>query len=242
MGILIDIFLIAIVALSILSGVRRGFVRSVMNIITFISALLCGWYFYPPLAVIYNDNFLLGKFSTDIYNAINSIISSGVGSINLSRLFADKPDAFLEITGRYSADINALEKYFNTQVNAGANNITADISARIAEPVSTGLSKVLAFLTIFIGIVIVLKIVTLILDLVFKLPVLNVFNRVAGFILGSVSGLAYAWILSVVIAAALPFLFMMFPAVFTQNTGGSSILLNLFTKISFPGIVNQFIF
>jgi uncharacterized membrane protein required for colicin V production len=238
MGILIDIILIAIVALSIWNGAKRGFVRSVMNMITFITAFLCGWYFYPPLAVIYNDNFLLGKISTDIYNAINSIISNGAESINLSRLFADKPDAFLEITKRYSADINTLEKYFNAQVNAGANNITADISARIAEPVATGLSKVLAFLTIFFGIVILLKIVTLILDLVFKLPVLNVFNHVAGFILGSVSGLAYAWILSVVIAAALPFLSMLFPAVFSQNTGSGSILLNLFTKISSPGIVN----
>jgi uncharacterized membrane protein required for colicin V production len=238
MGILIDIILIAIIALSIWSGVKRGFIRSVMNIITFISALLCGWYFYPRLAVVYNDKFLLSKFSTDIYNSINSIISSGVESINLSRLFADKPDAFLEITRRYSADINVLEKYFNTQVNAGANNITADISARIAEPVSTGLSKVLAFLTIFLGIVIILKIVTLMLDLVFKLPVLNAFNRVAGFILGSVSGLAYAWILSAVIVAALPFLSMMFPAVFSQNTGSSSVLLNFLTKINSHGIVN----
>ncbi len=233
MGILIDIILIATVFLSIWSGVKRGFIRSLMNIITFFAALLCGWYFYPSLAAIYSSKYLLDKFTTDIYNSINSIISSGIESINLSRLFADKPDAFLDITRRYSVDINLLEEYFNTQVMKGSQDITADISTRIATPLATGVSEVLAFLTIFLGVILLLKIVTFILDLIFKLPVLNAFNRVAGFVLGSVCGLAYAWILSIVIAASLPFLSMIFPAVFTQNTRDSSIFLNLINSIRY---------
>ncbi|MHB1153669.1 MAG: CvpA family protein [Eubacteriales bacterium] len=233
MGILIDIILIATVVLSIWSGVKRGFIRSLMNIITFSAALLCGWYFYPSLAVIYSSKYLLDKFTADIYNSINTIISSGIESIDLSRLFADKPDAFLDITRRYSVDINLLEEYFNTQVMKGSQDITADISTRIAAPVANGISEVLAFLTIFLGVVILLKIVTLILDLIFKLPVLNAFNRVAGFVLGSVCGLAYAWILSIVIAASLPFLSMIFPVIFTQNTRDSSIFLNLINSIRY---------
>lgn len=233
MGILIDIILISTVVLSIWSGAKSGFIRSLMNIITFSAALLCGWYFYPSLAVIYNSKFLLNKFTSDIYNAINTIISSGIESIDLSRLFADKPDAFLDITRRYNADINTLEEYFNTQVVKGSTDITADISTKIATPIAAGVSEVLAFLTIFLGVIILLKIVTFILDLIFKLPVLNVFNRVAGFVLGSVCGFAYAWILSIVIAASLPFLIMIFPTVFTQNTRDSSIFLNLINNIRY---------
>ncbi len=231
MGILIDLILIATIALSVWSGVKHGFIRSLMNLITFAAGLLCAWYFYPPLAVIYNRKFLLDKFTADIYNAINQIISSGIESINLSRLFADKPDAFLDITGRYNADIHKLEEYFNTLVNRGSGDITADISARIAEPVAAGLSEVLAFITIFFGIVLLLKAAAFILDLIFKLPVLNVFNRIAGFVLGSVCGIAYAYILSMVITASLPFLIMIFPGAFTQNTGESSVFLNIINNI-----------
>lgn len=233
MGILIDIILIAAVVLSIWSGVKRGFIRSIMNIITFSAALLCGWYFYPSLAVIYNNKYLLDKFTADIYNAINKIISSGIGSIDLSRLFADKPDAFLDITTRYNADINTLEEYFNTQAGRGSADITADISAKIATPLAAGVSEVLAFITIFLGVIILLKIVTLILDLIFKLPVLNVFNRVAGFVLGSVCGFAYVWILSIIITASLPFLIIIFPDLFTQNTRDSSVFLNLINTIRY---------
>lgn len=230
MGILIDIILIAVVILSVWRGVKHGFVRSVMNIITFIAALLCGWYFTPYLASFYHEKFLLNKLSSDIYNAIDSLISSGIESINLPRLFADKPDAFLEIIERYGADIGSLEQYFNS-LNGKTGNITADISTRIAEPVSTGLSGILAFFSIFLLVILILKLVSFILDLIFKLPVLNAFNRVAGFVLGSVCGLAYAWILAVIIIAALPYLGMLFPEVFSQNTQTGSVLLDFFGKL-----------
>lgn len=231
MGILIDIILVVTVVLSVWSGVKRGFIRSVMNIITFAAALLCGWYFYPPLAVVYHNKFLLGKFTENIYNSINSIISAGIESIDLSRLFADKPEAFLEITRRYNIDIGILEKYFNEQLTKGSSDLTADVAARMAAPVANGLSQILAFLSVFFGVVILLKIVTLILDLIFKLPVLNAFNRISGFILGAVCGLAYAWIISAVLTSAMPFLIMIFPEVFTENTMTSSLFLNLINHI-----------
>lgn len=231
MGILIDFILIATFVLAVWSGTKRGFIRSLMNIITFVAALLCGWYFYPPVAAVYNNRFMLNKFTADVYNSIKYIISSGIESLDISRLFADKPDAFLDVIQRYNADFDIIENYYNKQVISGSEDVLADISARIAEPTAAGISEILAFITIFLGVVILLKIVTLILDLIFKLPVLNAFNRIAGFILGSVCGLAYAWILSIVITAALPFLAVIFPAVFTQTTQDNSLILNFINNL-----------
>lgn len=236
MGIIIDLLLAAVVIVSVWSGVKRGFVRSVMNLITFAAAFFCSWFFTPSLAAVFNERFLLDKITAGVSSSINPLISSGVESLSLSNLFAEKPEAFVGIINRYGADIGALQAYFNS-LTGGADEVADKISARIAEPVSFGLSEVLAFVAIFFGVAIILKIAALILDAVFSLPVLNAFNRVAGFILGAVCGLAYVWVMGVALIAALPFLAMLFPEIFGRVAQEGSYLLNFIKNLNISDLI-----
>lgn len=237
MGIVIDLILLITVIIAVISGARKGFVRSAMNIISLLCALISGWYFYPALGAKYYDNIFIKYFSDDVLNSIEDIVNAGIEKIDISTLFTEKPAPFLDILSRYGVDISGIENAYNALVNAGAQNVTETISTRIAEPVAAGLSNLLAFLTIFVGVIIILKIVTFILDLIFKLPVLNALNRAAGIVFGLICGGCYAYIFAAIIITAIPILITLFPDVFNDKTAASSVILSFLAKYNVSDVL-----
>ena len=229
MGIIIDIILLAVLALAIFAGYRRGFVRSVMGMLSFIVAVLCGYSFYSPLAELYNEKFMLGAISDRIYNSINSIIVPGIESLNLYDLIKEKTQVFFDIIDRFSGDMNSVEAIYYTQSGKNETDIIRNISSFVAQPTASGLSNILAFLSVFVVVLIIMKILTVLIDTIFKLPVLNVLNHLAGTVLGVITGFAYAWLLCVILIISLPLLSSIFPAVFDGNTLQTSVLLKFAT-------------
>jgi Colicin V production protein. len=224
MNFIIDLLLLFIIIFSVISGIRKGFIHSVMNIITFTAALICGWQFYPILSLYYKERIFLSRISNEIYHQISLLVNTSFDS-----LLSDLPEALIELTDRFGIDISALETYYLSQT---ADNLTEKISTFIAEPVAASISNILAFTTIFLGVTIILKIVTLILDMIFKLPVLNTLNRVCGFILGVFNGLLYAALFSMVLAMLSPVLTALIPEFYTSGMIDTSVFVTVINKLN----------
>lgn len=227
MNFIIDLILILIIVLSCVSGIRKGFIHSVMNIITFIASLICGWQFYPILGAYYKEHIFLSRISQEIQGTISSLINNAIDS-----LFHEIPDILLEVTDRFGIDINNLESYYNSQSTATASELTSNVSKFIANPVATTISDILAFLTIFLAVTIILKIITLILDLIFKLPVLKTINRFCGAILGIFTGLMYAALFAMLLAMLSPVLNAVIPQLYSPSMIESSVFVNVINKLN----------
>jgi Colicin V production protein. len=223
MNLIIDVILILIIVFSVISGVRKGFINSIMNMITFAVALMCGWNFYPALGEYYKERIFLQRITNEISSYMSSFADNALDS-----LFQDMPEALTQITDRFGIDIASLEAYYNSHATIG----TSEISSFIANPVAENISNILAFVTIFLGVIIILKIVTLILDLIFKLPVLNTLNRVCGFILGVFNGFLYAALFSAVLALLSPILTALIPEMYTSAMIDSSVFVTLINKLN----------
>ncbi len=233
MSLVLDILLILTVVIALVSGLKRGFIKTVMNLISIIIALLCGYAFTPQLADYYAENIFLSRFTASIEQAISNLLEGGLDGItkwDLGQLFSEKPEAFSGIIDRYQGNMGDLEGYYHTQMAAGSQNITESLSLQIAEPLANVLSNVLAFLTIFLAAMLLLKIITVILDLVFNLPGLKKFNRLFGMILGLLCGLVYAMVLSRVMIAAVPVLSSVFPDVIPADAAAGSFIIGLIEK------------
>ncbi|MCL2518277.1 MAG: CvpA family protein [Oscillospiraceae bacterium] len=229
MSVLIDLLLLAVFVLCIVSGVRKGFVYSVMNFISFIAAFVCGWLFAPSLGAYYKENIFITRISETISDMLHSLL----GTSSFETLFAEKPSAFTELITRYNTDITQLETFYSKQVNVSVQSV----SDYIADPIATGISNFLAFLTIFLGALILLKILTIFLDMVFKLPVLNAINRTFGCILGIFCGFLYVSLIIMLLVAVSPTLTALNPEVFKPSTIENSMLLNLFKDINLFSIL-----
>nr|MBQ4319135.1 CvpA family protein [Clostridia bacterium] len=228
MSIIIDILLVAIIVIGVAVGVKKGFVRSVMNFVTFIASFICAWQFTPILAEYYCNSHIMSKVTGAVSDAISAIIGNGVSAVTLDDLIAEQPPAFSDIVNRYSASIEELERFYYNQTASGAEAIQHSVSEFIAGPVAETLAVVLAFLSIFLGVTVVLTLAAAILDLIFKLPVLNTLNRVLGCMIGAFCGLLYTWAAAIVLVAVIPSLTALYPEVFSESLFENSILLNVF--------------
>lgn len=230
MSLILDGILLTVIIISIISGIKRGFIKTIMSFVSIIVAIFCGWMFTPQLAEYYNEHIFLRQMSESVENAINSLLNNGLETVNLSSLFTEKPQAFVDITDRYSADISSLESYYQLQLSNGEENLTEKLSLHIAEPLADILSSALAFLTIFIAVILVLKILTIILNTLFSLPGLNFINRFCGLLLGGICGLLYAFVLSYIFSMAVPALASIFPDIIAADAAQKSVLIELFEK------------
>lgn len=238
MGIAVDIFLVVILCAAVIGGTVKGFIRSIMNLLTFFAAFVCAWVFTPSLSAYFLDTVFMSKITGTVSSAVEGIIGSGIGGISIDSLFADMPDAFTSILERFGADIPSLEQFYSQQTADGASDITERVSDYIAQPVASLISTVAAYLAIFIGVMLLLKIVALILDIVFKLPGLSAINRIGGFLFGCVVGLLYVFVFAAVISAGWPALCAMFPAVCEPGALDNSLLLGLANKYNVFTMIN----
>lgn len=240
LSIVIDIFFIVIICLTVYSGISKGFVRTVMNFFTFVAALICGWQFSPILSEYYYENFFFKNITESAHEAITSIIGKGAVSLGLDTLFNEKPQALIDVAGRFNTEVDLLEERYYALLNNGVSDTVNAVAKFMAQSISEMLSDILAFLTIFLGVVILLKIVTLILDLIFKIPVLNFANRFFGALLGIFCGALYVWVFSIILTNLVPVLTAVFPESFTPAMIENSILLGWFNEYNLLTFIREF--
>lgn len=227
MSLAIDLILLAVIAMCVVGGIKRGFIRTLMSFVTVIAAALGAWYFTPSLSLYIRSTFLEDKITDPVTQIIRSLLSPSLdGKEALPRLFSDMPDAFSSLLSRYGADASAAQ---NT-VGSSAPDTASALASFLAQPAVEMISDALAFILLFFGIALALTIVTLVLDMIFKLPVLNALNRVGGLALGMLVGALYAWVIAAVLAAVMPYLAQVLPNLFNQNTLSDTFLAGWFAQ------------
>lgn len=230
MGVFIDLLLAAIVIVILIVGYHRGFIRSVMNIVSLAAAIFCGYHFTPALSDYYNSAFFGRLIGDRVYEALGNLLNAGSQSIDLSKLFEDCPEAFQKILNLYGTDFGKLSEYYQEQVSSSAGDITRSVSDFIAGPAAGLVSNVLAFLTIFLGVLLLLTLLTTLLDLLFRLPVLKTVNRMLGLVLGAVCGLVFLWVMSHLLQQLIPALAVLFPDYIGEGDANNSFIIKLVTQ------------
>ncbi|MBQ4064800.1 MAG: CvpA family protein [Clostridia bacterium] len=208
MSLLLDIFVIAVFAICLYSGIKKGFIRSIMGIAILVVAIVGSIKLTPPLADHLNERYLETVVTDQVIGALDGLIGD-VEGIQISNLFAERPQAFVDILERFGVDFDDVKQYFeiNLQGKAGSEK---EVAEYIAKPLSLAVSKAVAFTILFIGLMIVLTVILMLVDLFVKLPILNGANKVLGGIFGTILGLALAWGVSNVMCALLPHLAVLY--------------------------------
>ena len=170
-----DIIVLLIIAAFAVIGVKRGFIRSVVGVLSFAASIALAWILHPVVSE------LMMSFGIDI-TLTERIRESMLGYVTAGGEFTMLPEAV-----KLAVEAGQLEV-----VNAVAKS-AADMAMNI-----------IAFIGVLILSRVVIWIAIRLLNIMSKLPVINGFNRIAGLLLGLVQGVAVVYIALALIFAFAP--------------------------------------
>ncbi len=170
---ILDILALTIWIVCIISGMRRGFVRSLLGVLSFVIAIVAALFFYDGFSAWFSAS-TAGVF---LQEKITGILSG----------------AFGESLGDASGGLQLPE--FLQKGLESAGNWTSDVAQSAAEQLAALVIGVLSVILLILVIRLVLRLILQVLSAVVRLPVLKQCNGLLGGIFGAVTGLFWVWLL-----------------------------------------------
>ena len=170
-----DIIVIAIIATSAVFGYKRGFLRSIIGMLSLIASIALAWVLYP----VVSDLLTSMGFRDIVFEKIQEVMSSYIGT---------------------SEQISALPQFMQSAVVTGSGEILFSTATTVAETIL----NIISFIAVLIIARIIIWIAQKLLIALSKMPIIGFLNRIAGLIFGALQGLLITFILFSLIYAIVP--------------------------------------
>lgn len=181
MGIVIDVVILGILALSIYMGYKKGLVNMIFKIITFFLALIIAFVICVPVT-----NFVVNN--TQIDEKISDAITAGL---------IDEED---EINTEELNTSEVVEKY----ITSYTDEIKNEGIEHVAKEISVVVVKVIVFVAIFAVARVGLFFVKIFANILTALPLIKEFNKTGGLIYGIIRGFIIVWAILALASILMP--------------------------------------
>ncbi len=170
----IDIVVVVIIAFFSAWGYKRGFVKSIVGILSLATSFILAWLMYPIISQ------LLETFGvkTAIYESIQNVLYENM----------------------QNNSIETLPKFLQNAVIQGQQGIVDSAALGAAKMVL----DIASFIVVLILSRVIIWIAKKLLIVVSQMPIISFFNRVAGLMLGAIEGVMIVFILFTVVFAISP--------------------------------------
>ena len=173
MGIILDIILVAIIALNVFICYKKGLVKLAVGLIAVLVSVILAVLLYKQVSNIIINN-------TELDEKIKSAITENF--VNEEETTEETED---------NGFMKYIEKYVEDPVNKTKNEIVIEASGVIA----TKLIDIIAMVSIFIVARLVLILLTFVTDRITSLPILKQFNELGGILYGLIKALLIIYVL-----------------------------------------------
>ncbi len=177
MGIILDIILVAIIALNIFICYKKGLVKLAVGLIAFAAAIILALILYKPVSSLIIEN-------TEIDENIEQAIINN---------FSGDTQENEEV--RYVSVLDYLQKYVDDAVNKTQTEIVTQTAGMMAVKII----NVVVLIGIFIIVRAVLVLLTFISDIITSLPILKQFNEVGGILYGAIKALLIIYVVLAIV-------------------------------------------
>ena len=179
MGIVLDVIILSVLALSLILGYRKGLIGVAFNLCAFLVAFIITWILYIPITNLVINN-------TQIDDGIrNTIIEKGVIKEKVEN---EKTEEKIE------ENDNVVNQYIQKYVTEPATNTANNVVEETAKVVSEKVVAIGVAIGLFIVVRIGLILLKFVVEAIAKLPVIKQFNKAGGLIYGAVRGMFIIYI------------------------------------------------
>ena len=185
MGVIVDIIVIAIIALSVFLGYRKGLIALAIQLCAVIIALVATLVLYKPISALIIDNTSLDE---NIQNAI------------IEKAQNNNENNSQENTTQNTTQNNELANRDNIDGTEESNII--NIMPEVANQISINIINIGVMLILYFGIKIALHFVTALANIVAKIPIIKQLNKLGGVIYGLLRGILLIYVVLLLISFA----------------------------------------
>lgn len=224
MSLAIDIILAIIIILPVILGIKRGFFKTVMGLVSVLIAICASYILTPYLSPLCRDKIVEPYMRTPVESQIESMLDASGETFDTESLenLSEIPDVVKNICDTFGIDIQDIKS--NEEIDKQSPD--QSISDHITELILSRTAYIIAFISVFIAAAIVLRIITIILCAICKMPILNSINRIAGAVFGFCFGGISAFVIAKLLILLLPTLVSVNPELF-GGAAEQSVLLKL---------------
>lgn len=195
--IILDLIIVVILAIPIIQGFRRGFVKMLLRVGKFLISCVLACLFCKKLGVWLRDRWIYRFVHEKISDLISAKAEEGA---TLTHIAESLPEGLEETLSTFGVDVNSVA----AEVSESGANAVAEFTDRLAGYVSNIASVVLGFAILFVLFLIVTVIVGRLLNaIVTRLPIIKTLNTWLGGALGVLLGFCYAWGAAQIVVAIL---------------------------------------
>lgn len=183
MTIIVDLVIVAVIALFVIIGYIKGLTGSLIKILSFVLSLVIAFMLFIPVS-----NFIIS----------NTQIDENIEKTIREAIISDEAE-----TGEEKMP-TAITDYINQKVEEAADSAKQGIVDSIAKDVSQTIVKAGTWIALFLIARIALIFLKFITNLIAKLPVIKQFDKIGGIIYGLIEGLIITYLALALISFITP--------------------------------------
>lgn len=186
---IIDLIIVAIIAICIFLGYKRGLIGVAFKLLSLVIAIILAVLLHGPIS-----NFIINN--TTIDEKIEQTIAE---KLDLSQYENKDNEEIKEVKGN-------LPQVLIKNLEKSANNVKEDIEKTVAKKLAETILSVGIFIILFIVIKIILIVINIVGDVISKLPVIKQLDKTGGVIYGILEGLIIVYIILALCLMLAPFM------------------------------------
>lgn len=199
MALFLDILMVAVFALLILVGFKRGFIRSVAGLAASLFALLLASYFSAPLAETVFDGYLQQPIQSALSQQLD-VSDPQALELSLNNTLQSMPQSIANLLRSQFGSTQEMAQSISSVLNDGQGNAAEHITQQWARPLAVSLLQVIILVVLFILLRLILGLITKALDKVCSnLPIIRRVNTLLGGAVGLIHGVLAVLLLSAVL-------------------------------------------
>ena len=202
MSIILDIILIVIFAAFVLIAAKKGFAKTLLELVAVVAALVLSYQLSPVVAQGAYDGFVKESMISSIGNQIDEHFDNTTAAKKAEVLLDSLPDFMVSLASSSGVEIDSIKAKISSE-KFGSENIATELVEKVAEPIVLGALTIISFLLLSLLLLFAFKFLAGLIAKVFDIPLVGTANKILGGVLGACKGI----IVHVFICTVLDFLF-----------------------------------
>ena len=228
MSYILDAIIVLIVLITVFLSAKKGFVRTLIEVVGIVAAIFVAFTFSSPIADTVYDKMVEPIVVKTVENVATDTADGPTAAVDA--VWQKMPGFITESNFLGLSKDNVLQQVQN-ETSTGVTALADSISNSFAKPVITKLLSVLVSVILVVVLIFVVKFLAKYINKLFSFSIIGTINKTLGGILGLVKGIALAVVFCMIITLIFSFTKNGF-LIFTYDAINSSYIFKFLVSFS----------